>query len=302
MLAVGAVFYDWREKRRDDKLQESEQQRQQLVIWEQTQAAALQAYLDHMSDLLVHQQLRTCDRSSDTCRLAEARTLTVLLNLDGFRKRHPLKLIARLDLINKNAPLLSLKNAGLDGADLHEITLLNVSLREADLRGADLTGADLSESDLRGADLRGADLTRAVLTHACLAHANLLPYDRLNPAQLNAPHLRNGSDPSHVDEGRRLKPATFSDRHLTLTELDEADLQGADLRAAFLYKANLSNANLDGAVLIDTDLRRADLSGASLNNTDLGGADLTDARITSEQLSTCKAYDGATMPDGSKHD
>jgi uncharacterized protein YjbI with pentapeptide repeats len=130
---------------------------------------------------------------------------------------------------------------------------------------------------------------------ACLAHANLLPYDRLNPAQLNAPHLR-GSGQSHVDEGSRLTLATFNDRHLTLTELDEADLQGANLRGAVLYKASLSRANLDGAVLIDADLRRADLSGAVLDNTDLRSA-----KVTEEQLNTCKSYHGATMPDGSKH-
>src|SRR5215216_474128 len=215
-------------------------------------------------------------------KLAQARTLALLLKLDRDRKRQPLKLIAQLALINRDNPLLSLKSAGLDGADLHEVTLLDVSLREA--------------------DLRGADLTRAVLTDASLAHANLLPYDRLNPAQLNAPHLLNGSDPSHIDKSSRLTPATFNDRYLTLTELDEADLQGADLRGAFLYKANLGRANLARTVLIDTDLRRVDLRGAVLDNADLRGAALTGAKVSSEQLNTCKSYDGATMPDGSVHD
>lgn len=67
-LAIGAVLYDWREKRRVDRLEQSEQQRQELAIKEYTQAAALQAYLDQMSDLLVHQQLRACSRDSDACR------------------------------------------------------------------------------------------------------------------------------------------------------------------------------------------------------------------------------------------
>lgn len=277
-------------------------QRETKAAHLRAQDEALQQYLDQVSTLLV--ELENPQKplgSALFSKLVQARTLTLLLKLDRDRKRQPLKLIAQLELINRHNPLLSLKNAGLDDADLHEVTLFEVSLREADLRGADLTGADLRKSDLTGADLRGADLTRAVLTRACLPRANLLPYDRLNPAQLNAPHLHNGSDPSQVDESSRLAPATFNDRHLTLTELDEADLREADLSGAYLYKANLGRANLARTVLVDTDLRHADLTGAELSGAILDRADLTDAKVTREQLNGCKSYVGATMPDGSVH-
>jgi uncharacterized protein YjbI with pentapeptide repeats len=277
-------------------------QRETKAAHLRAQDEALQQYLDQVSGLLVElEQPQKPMSFALFSRLVQARTLTLLLKLDRDRKRQPLKLIAQLELIERQNPLLSLKNAGLDDADLHEVTLLEVSLREADLRGADLTGADLRKSDLTGADLRGADLTRAVLTRACLARANLLPYDRLNPAQLNAPHLDNGSDPSQVDKSSRLAPATFNNRHLTLTELDEADLREADLSGAYLYKANLGRANLARTVLVDTDLRHADLTGAELSGAVLDRADLTDAKVTREQLDACESYDGATMPDGSVH-
>ena len=308
VLAIGAVLYDWREKRRDKMQEESEQLRQQLAIKEQSQATALQSYLDQMSDLLVKQQLRASAQDSDACKLAEARTLTILLNLDGAQKRHPLKLIARLELIGKDTPLLSLKNAGLDAADLSEVTLLDVSLKEADLRRANLTGANLSRSDLAWADLRGADLSRAVLIDTCLAHANLLPYDRDNPAQLNAPHLDNGSDPSDLEAlARRRRRLTFTrldGAALTPTRLDDANLQGADLPYALLYRANLAgtiligtdlrhadlrgarlvNADLKGALLVNADLRNADLTGADLGAADLTGADLRGARLLHTDL------------------
>lgn len=277
-------------------------QRETKAAHIRAQDEALQQYLDQVSNLLVELEKPKEPLSPALfSKLVQARTLTLLLKLERDRKRQPLKLIAQLELINKQNPLLSLKNAGLNDADLHEVTLLEVSLREADLRGADLTGADLRESDLTGADLRGADLTRAVLTSACLARANMLPYDRLNPAQLNAPHLHNGSDPSQVDESSRLAPATFNNRHLTETELDEADLREADLSGAYLYRANLARANLARTVLADTDLRRADLTGADLSGAVLDRADLTDAKVTREQLDTCESYEGSTMPDGSVH-
>ena len=192
------------------------------------QDEAIQQYLDQMSNLLVVEKMREKPPESDLFMLAEARTLAVLLKLDGDRKRVPLKLIARLELINVASPSLSLKNAGLNDADLHELTLLNVCLMGADLRLTDLMGADLRESDLTWVDMRGADLRRAILTDASLAHSNLVPYDRRNPALLNVLHLRNGSDPSQLDMRRRLTPARFKDRHLTVTKLDEANLQGAD--------------------------------------------------------------------------
>ena len=199
----------------------------------------------------------------------------MLLKLGRDRKRQPLKLIAQLDLINRHDPLINLKNAGLDDADLHEVTLVNVSLQEADLRLTDLRGANLRQSDLAWADLRGADLRRAVLTDSCLANANLLPYDSQNPAQLNVLHLHNGSDPTRVDKERKLLiPAGYTDRHLTLTKLGGANLQRADLSGSFLYRTILRGA----------DLAKANLRGADLRGAELAEADLRGARYDAETL------------------
>ena len=57
-----------------------------------------------------------------------------------------------------------------------------------------------------------------------------------------------------------------------------------------------------GAGLTDADLSGANLSGADMSNAYLGGANLKDANVTDEQLALCKSLEGATMPDGSKHD
>ena len=312
VLAAGAAL-----------LTNAQTQREVAAAHLRAQDEALQQYLDQVSNLLVERedggkptnshlvstlrqvldQVNTLlggrkDGGNPTdsqlfSKLIQARTLALLLKLDRDRKRQPLKLIAQLELINRDNPLLSLKNAGLDNADLHEVTLLNVCLQEADLRLADLTGADLRGSDLMWADLRGADLSRAVLTSARLAEANLLPYDRLNPAQLNSPHLYNGADPSHVDERKLREIRKINDLHLTVTSLAEANLQGADLSGAFLYRANLADADLTGTILTDVDLRRADLRRA-----DLSGA----VGVNAEELEQQSySLEGATMPDGSVH-
>jgi len=257
MLAAGAFWLNQRQKQHEDQIQQAQKEREETAAIQRAQDEAVRAYLDQMSNLMVDKELRKNlgqePENSDLRRLAQARTLAILLGLDQDRKRRPLKLIYELSLIMKEEPILNLKNAGLDTADLSEITLHDACLREVDLRLANLSGADLKGSDLGGADLRGANLSDANLSDTVLAGANLLPYDETRPAKLNAPSLLNGADPSDVDSGNdHLKP---------------------------------------------TNLRGADLS-----NADLSGAYLTGAGVSEEQLDTCKSLQGATMPDGSKHD
>ena len=179
------------------------------------QDEALRAYLDQMSNLIVDREMRKKPDDPDLRRLAQARTLAILLGLDKDRKRRPLKLIYELSLIMKEELILNLKNAGLDTADLSEITLHDACLREADLRLANLSDANLSDTVLVG--------------------ANLLPYDETQPAKLNAPSLSNGTDPSEIDTGNNnLKP----------TNLGGADLSNADLSGAYLTGADVSEEQL----------------------------------------------------------
>jgi hypothetical protein len=253
MLAVGVFLLSQRQKQHEDRIQQAQKEREEEAAIQRAQDEALRAYLDQMSDLIVDREMRKKPDVPDLRRLAQARTLAILLGLDKDRKRRPLKLIYELSLIMKEEPILNLKNAGLDTADLSEITLHDACLREVDLRLANLSGADLKGSDLGGADLRGANLSNANLSDTVLVGANLLPYDETQPAKLNAPNLLNGADPSDIDS---------SNDHLTPTNL----------------------------------------GGADLSNADLSGAYLTGAGVSEEQLATCKSLQGATMPDGSKHD
>jgi hypothetical protein len=187
VLAVGAVWFQRTEAKRDSQRQQAQQERDRLHAEEQRrseelaveknfQAAALEAYLDQMSNLLVEKELRNSPADSDIRALAQARTLTMLLRLEPARKRHPLKLVAQMHLIDKGNPTIKLPHADLNDANLKEVTLIDVDLTDVDLRGADLTDANLrrtvlADADLRGANLRGADLTGANLTDADLRGA-----------------------------------------------------------------------------------------------------------------------------------
>ncbi len=173
VLAVGAIGYESIERQRDERRAEDQQERELQVINEQAQAVALQTYLDQTSDLGSVARSRLSIIDSDERGLAQARTLTILLALGSDRKRHPLKLVAQLHLIDKGNPIIKLPHADLNEANLAEVTLINVDLADVDLRAANLTDANLRGTVLADADLRDANLTRADLTGTDLTGANL---------------------------------------------------------------------------------------------------------------------------------
>jgi uncharacterized protein YjbI with pentapeptide repeats len=158
---------------------------------QRAQNDSLQKYLEYMGELLTKEQLRNSKNPlSDARVLARSRTLALLKQLDGNRKRIVLQFLREAQLINKNdfiingrtisAQIVELSGADLSNANLsnmkfistdlvHAISLAsanleNADLRKADLRRADLRGANLRGAYLRDADLRGADLETAFVT------------------------------------------------------------------------------------------------------------------------------------------
>jgi uncharacterized protein YjbI with pentapeptide repeats len=81
----------------------------------------------------------------------------------------------------------------------------------------------------------------------------------------------------------------LSDSGLVDKAKSKIDLEGANLRDAFLYEARLSGTDLSGALVGDAFLAGADLSGADLScalggDANLARADLTGANLTGAYL------------------
>src|SRR5215469_13401889 len=136
-----------------------------LLMWaaywlhrENQREAALQAYIDHLSQLLLAQNLRHAREDEEVRTIARARTLTVLRRVDAERKGSVLQFLHESTLLGKEGRIVDVTGADLSGADLSR---------------ADLSGADLSHANLSRADLSGADLSEAILSEANLSHANL---------------------------------------------------------------------------------------------------------------------------------
>jgi uncharacterized protein YjbI with pentapeptide repeats len=280
VLAAGGYLFNLTVSRNEQKSTQVRDQTEREIASDNQQEAALQAYIDKMSELLLN-KLRESAEDAEVRKIARVRTLTVLPRLDKVRKKSVLQFLYEAGLLDKDKYIVDLKGANL--------SLANLSL--ANLTSAHLSFADLSEADLSFAHLTSAHLTSANLTEADLSYANLSGAN-LSLANLTSAHLSLAN----------LTSANLSFAHLTSANLSFADLSKADLSFAHLTSADLSLANLSHADLSYANLSGANLSGANLSRANLSGANLSGAEhVTTGQLEQALSLYGAIMPDGSKH-
>jgi uncharacterized protein YjbI with pentapeptide repeats len=207
VLAGGGIWFN---RRQQELSQESQDQR--------AQDEALQAYLDHVSQLMgdkdrpLHRALSGDPLST----VARARTLSVLPRLDGSRKRSVVQFMYESGLVTSQpipwkpypggpppygpggsrpyqASVVSLAGADLSSAHLSNATLVGAKLNETDLNSANLSGADLSDADLSSARLSSAVLRDAHLTYANLREADLSSAN-LSGADLSGADLKGARE------------------------------------------------------------------------------------------------------------
>jgi hypothetical protein len=198
VLAGGAL---WFRKTEADMVREIERQR--------ANEAALEAYLDRMSLLLLENGLRGSEPGSPVQDLARARTLSLLRRLDRERQKQVLGFLSDAQLLGRVGPLdddfdenyngerqvrvALFAKADMNGMDFRGLSfscmnMHRVNLSKANLQGANLSWANLKSARLRYADLRDADLTAATLSGAYLLRADLRGAD-MRDVKLENTHL-----------------------------------------------------------------------------------------------------------------
>lgn len=204
--------------------------------------AALQAYIDKMSELLLEKNLRGSSPGDEVRNIARARTLTVLRQLDSERKAYVLKFLYESHLIDKGGQIV----------DLHEADLSGAYLVYANLSGADLGGAYLSEADLSLANLKDTNLSNTSLIWAELVKTNLT----------NA-NLRGASL-----ECVQAYEAILKNADLRETTLMHAKLLSADLSNAQIRNVIAEDADFTDAVLTDTKFANVIVTNAKFDGTE----------------------------------
>jgi hypothetical protein len=190
---------------------------------------ALQAYIDNMSELLLHEKLRGSAGEDEVRSIARARTLTILDRLDGGRKGSLINFLYESKLILREQSII----------DLHDANLNNANLWNANLSNADLSGAFLMDAFLGPANLSHAKLIGTRFYNANLGATNMSGAD-LSNAAMSSSHLKFAN----------LRDATLTAAYMREADLTGAELNDADLRMVNLRGAKISSTNFSGAILI----------------------------------------------------
>lgn len=202
VLAVGVYWLNKQEREAEREVEKRRAEAEREIAAERERENALQAYLSHMTDLMLEKGLRGSEPDSEIRDIARARTLTVLRVLDGERKGTVIQFLHESMLIKREAVIVDLAGANLSKAvlqliDLNEVDLSSTNMQESDLAGADFRSANLAWANLVDANLITTDLKGADLSYTKLARANLrftnLEEAHLYEAQLQAAGLRNAN-------------------------------------------------------------------------------------------------------------
>ena len=246
VVGLASIWFTERQRQTSEAATRQQHRTDMQIAEDQQQEAALQAYFDKMSELLLEKRLRESEQNAEVRDIARARTLTALRRLDAERNRSLLQFLSESGLIRqgKGNDIIDLKAAMLAEAKLSGVDLSQTDLSEVNLSGADLSKADLSKSNLNRANLSGTILSGAILSGADLSGADL------SGANL---------------DGAFLLGAVLSWANLSRASLSQASLIGANLSGATLNEVNLSAANLSGAKVTTEQLAKAaSLEGATL--------------------------------------
>ena len=177
------------------------------IVLDNQREAALQDYIDKMSELLLKEHLGelTADGKlkpeyEQVRNIARVRTITVLFQLDARRIGYVFAFLRETGLMSDepNGGIISMRGANLSMIDLSQTNISRVNLGGANLRGANLSNARLTSAELTEANLDKADLSNTNLSFANLSGASLLGANLNGALQL---HLFGGSLPDgHLGE------------------------------------------------------------------------------------------------------
>ena len=176
---------------------------------------ALQTYFDHMSEMLLKDQLYDQVVREEAKTIARARTLTVLRGLDGDRKGAVLSFLYESGLISGNTATVSLKNADFSHANLQGAFLMDANLAQMNLQGAILQWATLDEVNFDMAHLQGANLQGALCPLTHLLGTNL------HEANLKDTDFQGAHFQGTILYGANLTGASVTQEQLAQAFLDE---------------------------------------------------------------------------------
>lgn len=145
VLAIGGYLFSFTTSRNEKKAADERNRTEREIAQDNQHETVLQEYIDKMSELLLHENLRESQSEDEVRTIARVRTLSVLHRLDILRKRNVLQFLHESKLIHGKNSIIDLDGAELSHADLKEAILHTANLSRANLSQADLSKEPTSQ-------------------------------------------------------------------------------------------------------------------------------------------------------------
>jgi len=211
----------------------------------QQQEATLQDYMDRISDLLLHDQLRQSKPGDEVRNVARARTLITLPRLDGIHKGILIQFLSQAQLISTpesasdhNNPIISLWNADLGGIKLVG-TVVNIEISPTNTAATSIGTTDTIS--IASLNIETLDPNTHPILNLDCSGANGQSIIRLGSAK------QDSIDISGID----LSGTDLSNALIQCINLRGADLSFANLTSAEISSDDLNGIRLTGAVMPD---------------------------------------------------
>jgi uncharacterized protein YjbI with pentapeptide repeats len=282
VLAVAAFGLNAAQADRQSQQQDQQATRARQIAEDEAEENALHAYIQQMSDLILHDRLvvpvpARANHPTHAQILARTLTLVALRRMDGGRKATILEFLWEAGLITQarrwemspgqlwvvgeetRAPIVTLTNADLRGLDAREAQLAPIDAQyESEARTDERSkaarqvraGIDLDGADLRGANLRYANLSNASFKEANVVGVNF-EYANLSAAVFSQACLDDTKfSRAHLSAIERLTPGASLD----FAEGDHVDFDGALMEATDLRGSVFKHARTAGAAMSEAQL------------------------------------------------
>ncbi len=249
VVAGATLFFTQQQAQLSDAMNKQQHQTDLQIAANQQQEATLQDYMDRISDLLLHDQLRQSKPGDEVRNVARARTLITLPRLDGIHKGILIQFLNQAQLISTpksasdyNNPIISLLNADLRGIKLiGTVAFFDLSLLSNTQLPASIGNTDIqSLSFIYDIKINPSKSIHIFVNIDC-SGASGPPSISLNNVR------RNSIDISGID----LRGTDLSNALIRCINLQGADMSYANLTGAEIFSDNLSAINLQGTVMPD---------------------------------------------------
>lgn len=194
LLVIGAFTLNLTITRNEQKIARKRFKLEHKIAINTQQENLLHVYLDRITELLLHEDLRKSAIGAEVRNIARAQTITAISRLTGDLQRNLLHFLREAGLI-KNGIESSI--ISLEGVEITKTVILSLNLKNSNLKGLDISkstllGPDFSNSNLDGAsfyscDLREGNFFKASVVHGYLSYCSLVNADL---SEANLPEVR----------------------------------------------------------------------------------------------------------------